>query len=270
MGIVNKFTAFKFIAFKFINLLPYFRERKREIDMKTITTDLRSIFIAAVALCVLAFSQLVKAEPVMNLITINTADGAGYAAWAKGSAEVISKSNGAMAMGLCSPAAGAEQQGDHYLWSLFDSQTTAWSNTGLNQTVIDEVAKMKVERTVRDWDNWRILRAAPDTSARGYAWNLIVRAENAGSYLMTLDKLSAALKENGHEVDMQVYMADTGRWAGLFMVSMSAEDGATLGAAMDDRSQPWFSEILTGLEGSREYVHGFALQCETYYSQPQE
>lgn len=237
--------------------------------MKTISTNLRSIFVVGLALGVLAFSHLIKAEPVMNLITINTADGAGYAAWAKGSAEVISKSNGAMAMGLCSPVAGAEQQGDHYLWSFFDSQTAAWSNTSQSQTVIDEVAKMKVNRTIREWDNWRILRAAPSNSG-GHAWNLIVRAENAGSYLTALDKLSVALKENGHEVDMQVFMADTGRWAGLFMVSLMATDGATLGAAMDDRTQPWFTEILANLEGSREYVHGFALQCETYYSRPQE
>ena len=39
---------------------------------------------------------------------------------------------------------------------------------------------------------------------------------------------------------------------------------------MDDRTQPWFTEILASLDGSREYVHGFALQCETYYSQPQQ
>ena len=129
---------------------------------------------------------------------------------------------------------------------------------------------MKVKRTIREWDNWRILRAAPTTTDGGYTWNLVVRAENAASYLNTLDKLSAAIKENGHNVNMQVFMADTGRWAGLFMVSLTAADGAVLGAAMDDRTQPWFSEILAGLEGSREYVHGFALQCETYYSRPQE
>ena len=90
------------------------------------------------------------------------------------------------------------------------------------------------------------------------------------AYLNALDNLTVAMKENGHDVTMQVFMADTGRWAGLFMVSLSASDGATLGAAMDDRTEPWFTEILTSLEGSREYVHGFALQCETYYSRPQE
>ena len=206
----------------------------------------------------------------MNLITINTADGAGYAAWAKGSAEAISKSNNAMAMGLCSPTAGAEQPGDHYLWSFFDSQVTAWSTSSQNPTIRQEVAKMKVKRTIKEWDTWRILRAAPTNSDGGYFWNIVVKAENAASYLNALDNLTVAMKENGHDVTMQVFMADTGRWAGLFMVSLSASDGAILGAAMDDRTEPWFTEILTSLEGSREYVHGFALQCETYYSRPQE
>ena len=237
--------------------------------MKTPSICKISAFSILQAAFVLLLPLTLKAEPVMNLITINTQDRAGYAAWAQGSAEAISKSNGAMAMGLCSPVAGAEQQGDHYLWSFFDSQATAWSTTGQNPTVVKEVAKMKVKRTIREWDNWRILRAAPTTTDGGYTWNLVVRAENAASYLNTLDKLSAAIKENGHNVNMQVFMADTGRWAGLFMVSLTAANGAVLGAAMDDRTQPWFSEILAGLEGSREYVHGFALQCETYYSRPQ-
>ena len=63
-----------------------------------------------------------QAEPVMNLITINTNDPAGYAAWAKDNAENISKANNAMAMGLCSPTSGAEELGDPYLWSFYDSQ----------------------------------------------------------------------------------------------------------------------------------------------------
>ena len=238
--------------------------------MKTLYTDLKPAFVAIIGTLALSFSLIGKAEPVMNLITINTSDGAGYAAWAKGSAEAISKSNNAMAMGLCSPVAGAEQMGDQYLWSFFDSQTTAWSNTSQNPTVRKEVAKMKVKRTIKEWDNWRILRAAPTNSDGGYFWNLIVKAENAASYLNSLDKLNVALKENGHDVTMQVFMADTGRRAGQFMVSLSATDGAILGAAMDDRTQPWFTEILASLDGSREYVHGFALQCETYYSQPQQ
>ena len=129
---------------------------------------------------------------------------------------------------------------------------------------------MKVKRTIKEWDNWRILRAAPANSDGGYFWNLIVKAENAASYLSALDKLNVALKENGHDVTMQVFMADTGRRAGQFMVSLSATDGAILGAAMDERTQPWFTEILASLDGSREYVHGFALRCETYYSQPQQ
>jgi len=68
---------------------------------------------------------------------------------------------------------------------------------------------------------------------------------------------------------MQVFMADTGRRAGHFMVSLSASEGAKLGAAMDDRTEPWFGELLAGLEGGREYVHGFAMQCETFYAAPQ-
>lgn len=214
----------------------------------------------------LSFSIVSQAEPVMNLITLNTLDGAGYAEWVKGSAEAIGKSNNAMAMGLCSPMAGAEQIGDHYLFSFFDSQKTAWTNSAQNPTMRKEVAKLKVKRTIKEWDNWRILRAAPNTSDNGYFWNIVVKAENPSSYLGALDALSAALKANGHDVTIQVYMADTGRRAGQFMVSMGSPDGAALGAAMDDRTEPWFSEVLSKLDGERKYMHGFAVRCETYYS----
>ena len=46
----------------------------------------------------------------------------------------------------------------------------------------------------------------------GYFWNIVVKAENAASYLNALDNLTVAMKENGHDVTMQVFMADTGRW----------------------------------------------------------
>ncbi len=100
-------------------------------------------FIYGLGALSLSFSVASQAEPVMNLITLNTQDGAGYAKWLRGSAEALGKSNNAMSMGLCSPTAGAEQMGDHYLFSFFDSQKTAWSNSGQNPTMIKEVAKLK-------------------------------------------------------------------------------------------------------------------------------
>ena len=61
-----------------------------------------------IATVALGCCTAVQAEPVMTLITVNTANPAGYSAWAKGNAEAISKANGAMAMGLCSPTSGAD------------------------------------------------------------------------------------------------------------------------------------------------------------------
>lgn len=226
-------------------------------------------FIYGFGALALSFSVASQAEPVMNLITLNTQDGAGYAKWLSGSAEALGKSNNAMSMGLCSPTAGAEQMGDHYLFSFFDSQKTAWSNSGQNPTMLKEVAKLKVNRTIKEWDNWRILRAAPSDSDIGYFWNIVVKTDNPGGYLVALDKLSAALKDNGHDVSMQVFMADTGRRAGQFMVSLGSPDSAAIGAAMDDRTEPWFNAVLSELEGERDYVHGFAMRCETYYNAAQ-
>jgi len=205
----------------------------------------------------------VQAEPVMNLITINTNDPAGYAAWAKSSAPTLIEANNAMAMGLCSPTSGAQEMGDHYLWTFFDSQVTVWSNDPMNPTVAAEVAKMDVERRIRMWDNWRIVRAA-EVSEKGYYYNLYVKTDNPGGYIAALDRVYAEMQERGYDLTMQIFMGDTGETAGMVMVSLGSSDRAEVGRMMDARSEGWFQQALAGLDGTREIVHGFSLMCETY------
>jgi len=221
-----------------------------------------SKIVGAIALCT---SALVQAEPVMTLITVNTADPAGYAGWAKSNAEKISKANGAMAMGLCSPTAGAQKMGDHYLWSFFGSQEAAWSADPMNPVQRDAVANMNVEREVRMWDNWRIVRAAQITE-KGHYYNLYVRTDDPAGYITTVDKLHAEMKKRGFDVSMQVFMEDTGETAGLIMTSFGAADPAEVGRMMDARTEPWVAKIISKVQGKREMVHGFALMCETYYA----
>ncbi|MFT5048103.1 MAG: hypothetical protein ACI8UP_005104 [Porticoccaceae bacterium] len=234
--------------------------------MHNILLKIKAQLTAGIAALTFAFTATTQAEPVMNLITVNTQDAAGYVSWAKSSTPIIAKANGAMAMGLCSPVAGAEAMGDHFLWSFWDSQKSAWAADNTDPAVVAEIAKNKVVRTIREWDNWRIVRAAATTSEKGYFWNIIVKTNNVGSYLDALDNMLIALKDHGHDLSLQVFIADTGRRAGQVMVSLGSPDAAALGAAMDDRTQDWFSAVLKDLEGTREYQHGWAMQCETYYA----
>ncbi len=222
-------------------------------------------FILGVFATLLSVS--VSAEPVMTLITLNTDDPAGYRDWAMNSAETIGEANAAMAGGLCSPRAGAEEMGDLYLWTLFDSQKTAWSADPMNPAVAAEVAKIPVNRTVRDWDTYRVVRQADTLSEKSYAWNIMVKTSDTGAYLTAIDSLYAAMQDNGFDdISMQVFAADTGRWAGSIMVSMSASSPSRLGEAMDARTESWFSEILAGLGSIREYQYGWGLACETFYA----
>ena len=64
----------------------------------------------------------------------------------------------------------------------------------LRPTVQKAVASMNVERTVRTWDNWRIVRAA-ETSEKGYYYNLYVRTDNPSAYVAALDELHAGMRE---------------------------------------------------------------------------
>ena len=109
----------------------------------------------------LSFSAVSQAEPAMLLTTINTQDGAGYVAWFKASAKAIAKSANAGSMGLCSPFAGAEQMGDHYIVRFFDSQKALWAADPMDPIMVKEIAKINVKRTVKEQDHWAVVRAQP-------------------------------------------------------------------------------------------------------------
>ena len=206
----------------------------------------------------------------MTLITVNTDNPAGYIEWARASSETLGEANGASGVGICSARVGAEEMGDLYFWTLFDSNETAWKSDPNNPTVAKEVAKMKVNRTIRDWDNYRVVRQASSLDEKFSSWNIMVKTSDMTQYLSIIDKLHAAMKENGFEdVNMQVFVPDSGRWSGGVMVAMQAASPTRLGAALDARTQPWFTSILSELKDIREYQYGWGLDCETLYAAPQ-
>ena len=226
--------------------------------------------LRTLALMSFVTSTYATAEPVMTLITVNTDNPAGYIEWARASSETLGEANGASGVGICSARVGAEEMGDLYFWTLFDSNETAWKSDPNNPTVAKEVAKMKVNRTIRDWDNYRVVRQASSLDEKFSSWNIMVKTSDMTQYLSMVDKLHAAMKENGFEdVNMQVFVPDSGRWSGGVMVAMQAASPTRLGAALDARTQPWFTSILSELKDIREYQYGWGLDCETLYAAPQ-
>ena len=226
--------------------------------------------LRTLALMSFVTSTYATAEPVMTLITVNTDNPAGYIEWARASSETLGEANGASGVGICSARVGAEEMGDLYFWTLFDSNETAWKSDPNNPTVAKEVAKMKVNRTIRDWDNYRVVRQASSLDEKFSSWNIMVKTSDMTQYLSIIDKLHAAMKENGFEdVNMQVFVPDSGRWSGGVMVAMQAASPTRLGAALDARTQPWFTSILSELKDIREYQYGWGLDCETLYAAPQ-
>jgi arginyl-tRNA synthetase len=72
------------------------------------------------------------------------------------------------------------------------------------------------------------------------------------------------MDKRGYGVTMQVFIGDTGETVGTVMISLGASDAATLGRAMDARTEGWFTEIVSGFSAQREMVHGFSMTCDTY------
>ncbi len=212
----------------------------------------------------------VSAEPAMNLVTINTQDTAGYVAWLKGSSKAIANATNASTAGICRPIAGAEEEGDLYVWFMADSQQKLAEADPQSDAIMAEVAKITVKRTIKTRDIWRVVRTEGVASNNGgpfSAWNILVKTSDIGGYLNALNALKSSMNENGLEdTVLNAFVADTGKWAGMVMVSLQAPTGGRLGAAMDARTSPWFTEALSDLQGIREYVHGWVMSCEVTYA----
>jgi len=214
-------------------------------------------------------SGLVYAEPAMNLITVNTKETRAYMEWLKESSEPIAKAIGSYSAGVCRPVAGAEEEGDLYVWWMSDSHQTLASADPQSRAVMKEVAKIDVERTVKTRDTWRVVRSENGVVGDSFAtWNLLIKTSNIGEYLGALQNLKNQMNANGFDdVNLNAFLADTGKWAGMIMVSLQASSGGRLGEAMDQRTEPWFVKALSDLEGTREYVHGWMMLCDVNYMQ---
>ena len=79
-----------------------------------------------------------------------------------------------------------------------------------------------------------------------------------------LEGMIAEMDKRDYGVTMQVFVGDTGETVGTVMISLGAADGATLGRALDARTESWFTDVVAGFSAQRQIVHGFSMTCETY------
>ena len=221
-------------------------------------------------LCLLALLPLISAgNPSMNVVTVNTEDYNGYMDWARKSAKVIGSANGAVASGVCRSTAGAEVEGDIYYYTLAESMEKMLQGDVNVGKVAKEIAKMKVTRTVRLRDAYRIVKTSSSTATVGQVnsnMNILVHTKDVAAYVKGLGQFETALHNNGFkDITLQAFLAETGDYTGLVMTSMAAPSRARLGAALDARTKPWASSIIGSWDGTREYVRGIFMDCETIY-----
>ena len=126
-----------------------------------------------------------------------------------------------------------------------------------------EVAKVDVERSIRAWDNWRIVRPAAITES-GHSYTMYVETDDVAGYVAGLERMIAEMDKRGYGVTMQIFVGDTGATVGTVMISLGAADAATLGRAMDARTEGWFTNIVSSFAAQRKMVHGFSMTCDTY------
>ena len=66
---------------------------------------------------------------------------------------------------------------------------------------------------------------------------MYVETDDVAGYLADLEGMIAEMDKRDYGVTMQVFVGDTGETVGTVMISLGAADGATLGRALDARTE---------------------------------
>lgn len=222
-----------------------------------------------IALAALTFASQASAIRAMSVLTIHAEDPAGYVKWSQESGPAIGKSVGADAAGVCRATAGYSAPGELYYWHTFRNQAEALSADTYNDTVMNELKKLDVERTVSQADAFSLVMAQQLILAEGDSfsnWNLVIHTDDAVLYQQQLNRINDAASENGFEdVSLTAYSFLTSDQAGNLLVIVQAPTPKRLGAFMDQLNSGWMAPIMSGLAGIRHYVSGVIMNCKVVY-----
>jgi hypothetical protein len=225
-------------------------------------------WLAAAAMTVAAQAS---ATPAMSVLTINAKDPMGYMKWAQKSGPAIGKSVTASVGGICAATTGYYAPGELYYWHIFPDHATAMGANTYNDTVMQELSKLEVERTVSRADAYSVAMAEPlnwDEGDTFSNWNLFVSTDDPGLYMQQLARITGAAKENGFDdIALAAYGSLTGEEAGNLLVVIQAPNGNRLGQFLDQMNSDWMAPIMADLSGIRSYRRGFTMNCTVVYSE---
>lgn len=181
----------------------------------------------------------------------------------------IGESVGADAAGICRATAGYAAPGEFYYWHTFRDQATALSAGTDNDTVRQELGKLKTERTVSHADALGLVMAQQLILAEGDTfanWNLVIQTEDEALYRQQLNKINDVASENNFaDVSLTAYSFLTGDQAGNLLVVVQAPTARRLGEFLDQLNSGWLAPIMSGLAGIRSYVSGVTMNCTVVY-----
>ena len=218
----------------------------------------------------------VLANPGLSVTTINTKDATAYTQWLTNSTpkfmEIYGKT--VAATGICSPISGAENEGDHYAWSiapsmssLLESEVKFWNDKSIAKTI----NKISSKRTIVKKDIYEIIKPAKRTYKVGETtaqYNLLSSPNNISEYVKTIEAMEVAATANGFDdIEFVVFEGfGAGSWARMAMVSIQAPSVERLGAFLDSRQSEWMAESIAAFPSMRTPIHDWMLLCTTLSS----
>ena len=209
------------------------------------------------------------AAPAMNVFTINTSDPMGYMDWARASAPITSPPSNTSSSGVCLPGSGAEEFGDMYFFSLYDSHSDSLSGNYYDPEIAAEIAKIADKRTVRMIDHYSALTPVGDGFEVGmtYAnYNINVSTKTPQRYIQELTDYQSIAQANGFEdVTFGAFQINTGDYTGQIMVVIQAPTSVRLGEFLDARNEDWNMAASAKFPRLRDLERGFVMTCEVVY-----
>ena len=217
--------------------------------------------------------SLLTAQPALSVLTVHTEDKDNYHQWMRKSGPVIGKSIDSMALGVCDPIRGAEDPHHLYAWSVAKSHSAvmnAMDNMGDNPAVVAAVKDIASQRQIQFRDLWSVVQPPKNAFTMGnvsYNWHVMVKTTRLNDYVKALNAFIKDSEKAGFgDIDMAVYLGNSGKYAGTTMVVAYAPSAARLGDFFDQRFSPWSMKHMSKFNELRTMAGAFIMRCETVYA----
>ena len=149
-----------------------------------------------------SFSAQVNANPVINVLNVQTDDPAAYTNYIANNPEIMS-SLGAVSGGTCVTLTGHKYPNQAFAWTIYDTPADAYRASAMFGTAPKNPESESMRKVVSA-EMYAVLK--PFSLPSGFERRFQVVVSDVASYIEAATELEAGWQENGHNVEIGVFL----------------------------------------------------------------